>query len=185
MALSFEQFYDKYSTKSGGASVSSPNTQTTFQEYYEKYGTAGSGSTVPHPPKTFRQFYKDPQKPQHNFLGNKIPTAVSDLESSKITADEFKSRIGPYRSYLGDDVTNQIFAEVDKYETGKAFSNAAKNFENGVTSVPEFKTELEKYRSFLGDDKTNQIISEVDQYGREYPVSLYNYYIQQMSLIHI
>ena len=114
------------------------------------------------------------------FLGYRMTNVASqEYESGKITADEFKSRMEPYRHYLGDDQINQIFAEVDKYETGKAFSDVAKNFENGVISVPEFKTELEKYRSYLGDDTTNQIISEADRYGREYPATLYNYYIQQ------
>ena len=163
MALSFEQFYDKYGTKSGGAPASSPNTQTTFREYYEKYGNAGSGSTDAHSPKTFRQFYQDAHQDQANFIGKKIDTAVSDLESSKITADAFKSRIEPYRSYLGDDATNQLVAVGNQ----KGVQDIAKSFEDGKISAGEFKEKIEGYRSYLGDDTANQLITGADQYGRE------------------
>ena len=68
----------------------------------------------------YRQASYVSQKNQASTRWNQInggyQSAVADWGDGKITADEFKARIEPYRHYLGDDQINQIFTEVDNQE---------------------------------------------------------------------
>lgn len=128
-----------------------------------------------------RQYEEFKQKFSNDYnilpqIAQKAATgSAKSLERGDIDADEFKSRAESYRSFLGDDVTNQLIAVGNQ----KGVQDLAKSFEEGKISAGDFITEIEGYRSYLGDDTTNQIISEVDQYGREYPAMFFNYATQQ------
>ena len=116
---------------------------------------------------------------ENNILPKIAQTAAigsaKSLERGDITADEFKSRAESYRSYLGDDVANQLIAVGNQ----KGVYDIAKSFEEGKISAGDFITKIEGYRSYLGDDTTNQLIAGADQYGREYPAMYFNYATQQ------
>lgn len=90
-----------------------------FRAFAEKHGTNIDDlqQNVQQAPATpFRKFSQRIAKRQAQAISNTIDNASRALQNGTITADAFKSRIEPYRSYLGDDQISQIFAEVDNRE---------------------------------------------------------------------